>query len=157
MMSAVHFFGDVDVICDIGGQDIKVLFMKNGDIQNFKLSNSCSAGNGMLLQAMADQFGIPVTEYAENAFQATLAPKFSYGCAVFLDSDRVNFQKEGYQKEELLAGLAQVLPKNVWQYVVQIPSLASLVRMFVQQGVTQNNLTAVMSHVKSIKLRILCD
>ena len=31
-------------------------------------------------------------------------PKFSYGCAVFLDSDRVNFQKEGYAKEELLAG-----------------------------------------------------
>src|SRR5688572_24871206 len=89
MMSAVHFFGDIDVICDIGGQDIKVLFMKNGDIQNFKLSNSCSAGNGMLLQAMADQFGIPVTEYAENAFKAELAPKFSYGCAVFLDSDRV--------------------------------------------------------------------
>jgi activator of 2-hydroxyglutaryl-CoA dehydratase len=57
MMSAVKFFGDVDVICDIGGQDIKVLFMKNGDIANFKLSNSCSAGNGMLLQAMADQFG----------------------------------------------------------------------------------------------------
>ena len=58
MMSAVHFFGDVDVICDIGGQDIKVLFMKNGDIANFRLSNSCSAGNGMLLQAMADSFGV---------------------------------------------------------------------------------------------------
>src|SRR5690242_21769142 len=53
MMSAVHFFGDVDVICDIGGQDIKVLFMANGDIKNFRLSNQCSAGNGMLLQAMA--------------------------------------------------------------------------------------------------------
>ena len=103
MMSAKRWFPAVDVICDIGGQDIKVLFMKNGDIQNFKLSNSCSAGNGMLLQAMADQFGIPVTEYAENAFKAELAPKFSYGCAVFLDSDRVNFQKEGYAKEELLA------------------------------------------------------
>src|SRR5262249_55685383 len=107
MMSAVHFFGDVDVICDIGGQDIKVLFMKNGDISNFRLSNSCSAGNGMLLQAMADQFGLPVTQYAETAFKAELAPKFSYGCAVFLDTDRVNFQKEGYSKEELLAGLAQ--------------------------------------------------
>src|SRR5205814_9068558 len=86
MMTAVHFFGDVDVICDIGGQDIKVLFMKNGDIANFRLSNSCSAGNGMLLQAMADQFGLPVTEFAEHAFRAELAPKFSYGCAVFLDS-----------------------------------------------------------------------
>ena len=70
MMSAVHFFGDVDVICDIGGQDIKVLFMKNGDIANFRLSNQCSAGNGMLLQAMADQFGVPVTEYADVAFKA---------------------------------------------------------------------------------------
>ncbi len=154
MMSAVHFFGDVDVICDIGGQDIKVLFMKNGDIQNFKLSNSCSAGNGMLLQAMADQFGIPVTEYAENAFKADLAPKFSYGCAVFLDTDRVNFQKEGFQKEELLAGLAQVLPKNVWQYVVQIPRLASLGRKFVLQGGTQYNMAAVKAQVDYIKQRV---
>ncbi len=154
MMSAVHFFGDVDVICDIGGQDIKVLFMKNGDIQNFKLSNSCSAGNGMLLQAMADQFGIAVTDYAETAFKAELAPKFSYGCAVFLDSDRVNFQKEGYQKEELLAGLAQVLPKNVWQYVVQIPRLASLGRKFVLQGGTQYNLAAVKAQVDYIKQRV---
>ncbi len=154
MMSAVHFFGDVDVICDIGGQDIKVLFMKNGDIANFKLSNSCSAGNGMLLQAMADQFGLPVTAYAENAFKAELAPKFSYGCAVFLDSDRVTFQKEGYQKEELLAGLAQVLPKNVWQYVVQIPRLASLGRKFVLQGGTQYNLAAVKAQVDYIKQRV---
>lgn len=154
MMSAVHYFGDVDVICDIGGQDIKVLFMKNGDIQNFKLSNSCSAGNGMLLQAMADQFGLPVTAYAENAFKAELAPKFSYGCAVFLDTDRVNFQKEGFQKEELLAGLAQVLPKNVWQYVVQIPRLASLGRKFVLQGGTQYNLAAVKAQVDYIKQRV---
>jgi hypothetical protein len=103
MMAAVKYFGDVDVICDIGGQDIKVLFMANGELRNFRLSNQCSAGNGMLLQAMADQFGVPVTEYADTAFKAGLSPKFSYGCAVFLDADRVNFQKEGYSKE-LLAG-----------------------------------------------------
>jgi activator of 2-hydroxyglutaryl-CoA dehydratase/predicted nucleotide-binding protein (sugar kinase/HSP70/actin superfamily) len=154
MMSAVKYFGDVDVICDIGGQDIKVLFMKNGDIANFRLSNSCSAGNGMLLQAMADQFGLPVTEYADTAFEAELAPKFSYGCAVFLDTDRVNFQKEGFSKEELLAGLAQVLPKNVWQYVVQIPRLASLGTRYVLQGGTQYNLAAVKAQVDYIKERV---
>ena len=80
----------------------------------------------MLLQATADSFGVPVTEFADVAFKAELAPKFCYGCAVFLDTDRVNFQKEGFSKEEMLAGLAQVLPKNVWQYVVQIPRLAAL-------------------------------
>jgi predicted CoA-substrate-specific enzyme activase len=154
MMSAVHFFGDVDVICDIGGQDIKVLFMKNGDIANFRLSNSCSAGNGMLLQATADSFGVPVTEFAEVAFKAELAPKFSYGCAVFLDTDRVNFQKEGYSKEEMLAGLAQVLPKNVWQYVVQIPRMAALGTKFVLQGGTQYNLAAVKAQVDYIKERV---
>ena len=131
--------------------------MKNGDIQKFKLSKSCSAGHGMLLKAMADQFGIPVTEYAENAFKAELAPKFSYGCAVFLDSDRVNFQKEGYLKELfLLAGLAQVLPKNVWQYVVQDPALglAWLSTKFVLQGGTQYNLAAVKAQVDYIKQRV---
>ena len=154
MMSATHFFGDVDVICDIGGQDIKVLFMENGDIKTFKLSNQCSAGNGMLLQAMADQFGLPVTEYAENAFKAELAPKFNYGCAVFLDTDRVNFQKEGFAKEELLAGLAQVLPKNVWQYVVGIPRMAALGTRYVLQGGTQYNMAAVKAQVDYIKERV---
>lgn len=154
MMSAVHFFGNIDVICDIGGQDIKVLFLKNGDIRNFRLSNQCSAGNGMLLQAMADQFGIPIEKYAETAFKAELSPKFSYGCAVFLDSDRVNFQKEGYTKEEMLAGLALVLPKNVWQYVVQIPRMAELGRKFVLQGGTQHNLAAVKAQVDYIKERV---
>ncbi len=154
MTSAVHFFGEVDVICDIGGQDIKVLFMKNGDISSFRLSNSCSAGNGMLLQAMAHQFGIDVSDYAETAFRAELSPVFSYGCAVFLDTDRVNFQKEGFEKEELLSGLAQVLPKNVWQYVVQIPRLAALGRRFVLQGGTQYNLAAVKAQVDYIKERV---
>jgi len=155
MMSAVHFFGnDIDVVCDIGGQDIKVLFLQNGDIRNFRLSNQCSAGNGMLLQAMADQFGIPVVEYADTAFGAQLSPNFSYGCAVFLDSDRVNFQKEGYSKEELLAGLALVLPKNVWQYVVQIPRMASLGTRFVLQGGTQRNLAALKAQVDYIKERV---
>ncbi len=73
---------------------------------------------------------------------------------MFLDSDRVNFQKEGYQKEELLAGLAQVLPKNVWQYVVQIPRLASLGTRFVLQGGTQYNLAAVKAQVDYIKQRV---
>jgi len=154
MMSAKRWFPNVDVICDIGGQDIKVLFMQHGDVKNFRLSNSCSAGNGMLLQAMADQFGLPVKQYAEVAFEARLAPKFSYGCAVFLDSDRVNFQKEGYAKEELLAGLALVLPKNVWQYVVQIPRMAELGRVFVLQGGTQKNLAALKAQVDYIEKRV---
>lgn len=154
MNSAMHYFGDVDVICDVGGQDIKVLFTKHGKLRSFKLSNQCSAGNGMLLQAMASQFGVPVTEYAEHAFKAKLSPIFNYGCAVFLDSDRVNFQKEGYSKEELMCGLAQVLPKNIWQYIVQAPRLAQFGTSFILQGGTQKNLAALKAQVDYIKERV---
>lgn len=159
MTSAVRYVPDADVVCDIGGQDIKVLFLRenarNGrDVVDFKLSNQCSAGNGMLLQAMADQFGVKLHDYAETAFKAELAPKFSYGCAVFLDADRVNFQKEGFSSTEMLAGLAQVLPKNVWQYVVQVPRLAEFGRVFVLQGGTQRNLAAVKAQVDYIRARV---
>lgn len=155
MMSSRETCGDdIDVICDIGGQDIKVLFLQNGQIQNFRLSNQCSAGNGMLLQSMANQFGVKVEDFSEVAFSAELSAKFSYGCAVFLDTDRVNFQKEGFSKEELFAGLARVLPKNVWQYVVQIPRMAELGTKFVLQGGTQYNLAAVKAQVDYIKDRV---
>src|SRR6185436_14531602 len=60
----------------------------------------------------------------------------------------------GFSKEELLSGLAQVLPKNVWQYVVQIPRMASLGRKFVLQGGTQHNLAAVKAQVDYIKDRV---
>jgi hypothetical protein len=159
MMSAIRFVPDADVVCDIGGQDIKVLFLAENnsggrDVKDFRLSNQCSAGNGMLLQAMADQFGVPLKEYAETAFGADVSPKFSYGCAVFLDADRVNFQKEGFSAPQMLAGLAKVLPKNVWQYVVQVPRIAEYGRVFVLQGGTQRNLAAVKAQVDYIKARV---
>jgi activator of 2-hydroxyglutaryl-CoA dehydratase/predicted nucleotide-binding protein (sugar kinase/HSP70/actin superfamily) len=159
MMSAVRYVPHADVVCDIGGQDIKVLFLaenKEGtrDVRDFRLSNQCSAGNGMLLQAMADQFGVHLHDYADTAFGADLSPKFSYGCAVFLDADRVNFQKEGFTAQEMLSGLAKVLPKNVWQYVVQVPRLAEFGRVFVLQGGTQRNLAAVKAQVDYIEERV---
>ncbi|SFZ98511.1 FIG01087738: hypothetical protein [hydrothermal vent metagenome] len=155
MKSAQKAFGkSINVICDIGGQDIKVLFMENGMMKNFRLSNQCSAGNGTLLQSMAKQFGVAVEDFASLAFEAKQAPMFNYGCAVFLDSDRVNFQKEGYSKEELFAGISKVLPKNVWQYVVQAPNLAAFGEHFVLQGGTQYNQAALKAQVDYIKDRV---
>jgi predicted CoA-substrate-specific enzyme activase len=155
MKSAQKVFGEsINVICDIGGQDIKVLFMENGMMKNFRLSNQCSAGNGTLLQSMAKQFGVKVEEFADVAFAAKQAPRFNYGCAVFLDTDRVNFQKEGYTKEELFAGISKVLPKNVWQYVVQAPNLAAFGDHFVLQGGTQYNQAALKAQVDYIKEKV---
>ncbi len=75
---------------------------------------------------------------------------FGYGCAVFMQSDIVNFQRQGWRAEEILAGLAAVLPKNVFLYVASVPSLAALGSRFVLQGGTQNNLAVVKAEVDFI-------
>lgn len=151
--AALHFYEDVDVICDVGGQDIKIMILKNRQVKDFKLNTQCSAGNGYFLQSTAKDFGYDVTEFADAAFNAESMPMFGYGCAVFMQSDIVDFQRQGWAPEEIMAGLANVLPKNIWLYVSQIPNLSALGTNFVLQGGTQHNLAAVKSQVDFIESR----
>jgi predicted nucleotide-binding protein (sugar kinase/HSP70/actin superfamily) len=135
---------------DVGGQDIKIIILHNGRVKDFKLNTQCSAGNGYFLQSTAEGFGLKVDEYADLAFSAQAMPVFGYGCAVFMQSDIVNFQRQGWRAEEILAGLAAVLPKNVFLYVASIPNLAALGSRFVLQGGTQNNMAVVKAEVDFI-------
>ncbi len=148
--SALKFYEDPHVIVDVGGQDIKLIVLHNGRVKDFKLNTQCSAGNGYFLQSTAEGFGLKVDQYADLAFSAKAMPIFGYGCAVFMQSDIVNFQRQGWRAEEILAGLAAVLPKNVFLYVASIPNLAALGSRFVLQGGTQNNLAVVKAEVDFI-------
>jgi activator of 2-hydroxyglutaryl-CoA dehydratase/predicted nucleotide-binding protein (sugar kinase/HSP70/actin superfamily) len=148
--SAVKYYGDPHVIVDVGGQDIKLIVLKDGRVKDFRLNTQCSAGNGYFLQSTAEGFGVPLQEFADRAFSATAMPLFGYGCAVFMQSDIVNFQRQGWAPEEILAGLAAVLPKNIFLYVASIPNLAKLGTRFVLQGGTQHNLAAVKAEVDFI-------
>ncbi|MBN2801979.1 MAG: CoA activase, partial [Deltaproteobacteria bacterium] len=154
LKSAQNYYGDPDVICDVGGQDIKVMTMKHGRVVDIRLNTQCSAGNGYFLQAMADQFEVPVEKYAEHAFLARKAPSFNYGCAVFMEQDKVNFQQLGWTKDEIMAGLAHVLPLNIWNYVVQETNIAKLGTKFILQGGTQKNLAALKAQVDFIKKKV---
>jgi predicted CoA-substrate-specific enzyme activase len=149
--SALKFYEDPHVIVDVGGQDIKIIILHNGRVKDFKLNTQCSAGNGYFLQSTAEGFGLTVNQYADLAFSAQAMPVFGYGCAVFMQSDIVNFQRQGWRAEEILAGLAAVLPKNVFLYVASIPNLAALGSRFVLQGGTQNNLAVVKAEVDFIR------
>ena len=149
--SALKFYEDPHVIVDVGGQDIKIIILHNGRVKDFKLNTQCSAGNGYFLQSTAEGFGLSVNQFADLAFSAQAMPVFGYGCAVFMQSDIVNFQRQGWQAEEILAGLAAVLPKNVFLYVASIPNLAALGTRFVLQGGTQNNLAVVKAEVDFIR------
>ncbi len=151
--SALHYYGTPDAIVDVGGQDIKLMILKDGRVKDFKLNTQCSAGNGYFLQAISEGFGFKVEQFAEVAFTAREMPVFPYGCAVFLQADIASFQGQGWKPNEILAGLAAVLPKNVWLYIAKIPNLAELGTRFILQGGTQNNLAAVKAQVDFIHQR----
>ncbi len=151
--SALHVYPETDVICDVGGQDIKIIILQDGRVKDFKLNTQCSAGNGYFLQSTAANFGVEVEKYADTAFGAEAMPMFGYGCAVFMQSDIVDFQRQGWKPGEIMAGLAAVLPKNIWLYVSQIANISALGKNFVLQGGTQHNLAAVKSQVDFIESR----
>ena len=149
--SAVHFHHDVDAIIDVGGQDIKIIQLQNGNVKDFRINTQCSAGNGYFLQAAAESLGLSLNDFAPTAFSANRAPIFSYGCAVFLQSEIVNFQRQGWLAEEILAGLAEVLPKNVFLYVAGLSNVAKLGRRLLLQGGTQRNLAVVKAEIDFVE------
>jgi len=148
-----HEYPGTDCIVDVGGQDIKLMLLRDGRVRDFRLNTQCSAGNGYFLQATARTFGVELDDYADAALSAEAMPEFNHGCAVFLQSDIVDFQRKGWQRHEILAGLAAVLPKNIWLYVAQLPNPADLGRRFVLQGGTQHNLAAVKAQVDYLRER----
>ena len=149
--SALHFYKDPHVIVDVGGQDIKIIVLHDGRVKDFRLNTACSAGNGYFLQSIAGSFGYPVEAFAEAAFTAREMPVFGQGCVLFLQSEIANVQRHGWKPEEILAGLAAVLPKNVFLYVAKAPNLSRFGWRFVLQGGTQRNLAAVKAEVDFIR------
>ena len=152
--AALHYFPDADVICDVGGTDVKIMILRQGTVADFRLNSQCSSGNGAFLQGVAERYAVPLEDYAEHAFDAKSVPALAMGCGVFLQSDIVNQQRKGWSANEIMAGLAAVLPLNVWVYAGQLQNLAAAGRKFILQGGTHRNLAVVKAQVDFISAKV---
>jgi predicted CoA-substrate-specific enzyme activase len=152
--AALHYFPDADVICDVGGCDVKIMILRQGTVADFRLNSQCSSGNGAFLQGVAERYSVPLELYAERAFKAKAVPALAMGCGVFLQSDIVNQQRKGWSADEIMAGLAAVLPLNVWVYAGQLQNLAAAGRKFILQGGTHRNLAVVKAQVDFISAKV---
>jgi predicted CoA-substrate-specific enzyme activase len=152
--AALHYFPDADVICDVGGCDVKIMILRQGTVADFRLNSQCSSGNGAFLQGVAERYSVALEDYAAHAFKARAVPALAMGCGVFLQSDIVNQQRKGWSADEIMAGLAAVLPLNVWVYAGQLQNLAAAGRKFVLQGGTHLNLAVVKAQVDFIRAKV---
>ena len=149
--AARAWFPEAEVVCDVGGQDIKILALDGaGAIRDFRLSSQCNAGIGMAIESTARELGIPLEECGKRALTARRAPYFGDGCMVFLDADRVTFQRYGYKREEILAGVVQALPRVIWRQIMNGIPPSSLGKSFVLTGGVQRNPAAVHAQVEHL-------
>src|SRR5439155_930387 len=58
--AALHYYSDADVICDVGGTDVKIMILRQGTVADFRLNSQCSSGNGSFLQGVAERYNIPL-------------------------------------------------------------------------------------------------
>ncbi len=59
---------DASFILDIGGQDMKAIWLEDGVITNILLNEACSSGCGSFLENFASSLHIPTKEIAKKAF-----------------------------------------------------------------------------------------
>jgi predicted CoA-substrate-specific enzyme activase len=105
---AQHLRPGVRTVIDIGGQDTKVLTLKDGQVLDFLMNDKCAAGTGRFLEMALGRLGLN---------WADLASKISFGagfrlnsvCAVFAESEIMGLLASGRPREEIIGGALTTL------------------------------------------------
>lgn len=100
---AAYLGGNDLTVIDIGGQDTKVIVLKNGKVIDFMMNDKCSAGTGKFLEVMANRMGLTLPEFFARA-EAGHEVKISSMCTVFAESEIVSLMGLGTPREDIACG-----------------------------------------------------
>ncbi|MCL1846670.1 MAG: acyl-CoA dehydratase activase [Coriobacteriia bacterium] len=138
--AAREFVPDLSFLVDIGGQDMKALWIDNGVITGIVVNEACSSGCGSFLENYATSFGVPVEDIATLAFGAQSPAELGSRCTVFMNSSIVTQMRNGRTQPDIMAGLCRSIVENVFTKVIRTANLDSLgPRIVVQGGVFKND------------------
>ena len=102
----------VRTILEIGGQDSKIIFLKDGIVYDFAMNPVCAAGTGSFLDRQASRLDIPIERFGGYALRARSPVRIAGRCAVFAESDMIHKQQTGHCSEDIIAGLCEALVRN---------------------------------------------
>jgi len=112
--ATLHLLPETQVIFEIGGQDSKVMYIEDGELEEACMNKKCGAGTGAFLDAQADRLGIPIEKFGETGLKAKKPYSFSSMCTVFVGRDLIAEQAKGNTKENIIAGLHRSLAMNFY-------------------------------------------
>ncbi len=134
--AATFFVPDVSFILDIGGQDMKCLYVKNGVVDKIVLNEACSSGCGSFVETFAHSLGMDIQSFADEAVKAENPVDLGSRCTVFMNSKVKQAQKEGASVADISAGLSYSVIKNALYKVMKISRPEELGEHVVVQGGT---------------------
>jgi predicted CoA-substrate-specific enzyme activase len=111
-VGALHYFPDCQTIIEIGGQDSKIITLRNGIVTDFGMNSVCAAGTGSFLDHQALRLNISIEEFSRRALESRNPVHIAGRCTVFAESDMVHKQQVGHGIEDILYGLCQSLVRN---------------------------------------------
>ena len=149
-MAARHVTKDVSFILDIGGQDMKAMFVSGGVINRIEINEACSSGCGSFIETFAKSLGLPVQDFAAEACRATRPYDLGTRCTVFMNSKVKQALREGAGLGDIAAGLSYSVVKNCLYKVLRLKSTEELGPHIVVQGGTMKNDSVVRAFEKLI-------
>ena len=130
---------DATFVLDIGGQDMKAIWLNQGVLTDIVVNEACSAGCGSFLEGFAKNLDIAVKDVAERAFESKSPACLGSRCTVFMNSSVVSEQRRGKGPGDIMAGLCRSIIENVFTKVIRVSNLNSLGDRIVVQGGTFRN------------------
>lgn len=103
---------DVRTIFEIGGQDSKIIIVRDGVPVDYAMNTLCAAGTGSFLSSQARRLDVPVEEFGEYALRSKRPTKIAGRCTVFAESDLVHKAQIGHKLEDIIAGLCAAIVSN---------------------------------------------
>lgn len=111
-VAASELVPGVQTVLEIGGQDSKLIILRDGVVTDFAMNTVCAAGTGSFLDQQASRLGLPIEEFGAMALRAKAPVRIAGRCTVFAESDMIHKQQMGHALEEIIAGLCQALVRN---------------------------------------------
>ena len=130
---------DVSFILDIGGQDMKAIFVKQGAITRMELNEACSSGCGSFIETFARTLKYNVSDFARSACMALHPCDLGTRCTVFMNSKIKQVLREGATVADIAAGLSYSVVKNCLYKVLKLKDGKELGETIVVQGGTMHN------------------
>ncbi len=154
-MAASYLTPDVSFILDIGGQDMKAIFVDKGIINRIEINEACSSGCGSFIAAFAQSLGYTIEHFAHEACIAEHPCDLGTRCTVFMNSKVKQKLREGASVADIAAGLSYSVVKNCLFKVLRLTDTAVLGDHIVVQGGTMKNDSVVRAFERLTGKRVL--